>query len=81
MLLGESATHAPDAPSPDPHWHRQQSPTFGRRNTPSQIQADALNPQGAAYRDSQAMIDGASFENKAAAEAAAAQIRELSGGL
>jgi RHS repeat-associated protein len=62
-------------------WHRQQSPTFGGRNTPSQIQADALNPQGAAYRDSQAMIDGASFENKAAAEAAAAQIREISGGL
>jgi hypothetical protein len=61
-------------------WHRSFSPTYGGRNTLAQIQADALDPLAAATRDSQAMIDGASAANRAAAEAAAAQIRQAVGG-
>jgi hypothetical protein len=61
-------------------WHRTQSLTYGGRNTPAQIQADAVNPAAAAWRDSQAMINGASAADRAAAEAAAAEIRRRAGG-
>jgi hypothetical protein len=61
-------------------WHRTLSPTYGGRNTPSQIMCDAADPQAAALRDSQAMIDGASAAERAAAEAAAAEIRKRAGG-
>ncbi len=60
--------------------HQGASPTYGGRNTPAQIAADAANPAAAAARDAQAMIDAASAANKAAAEAAAAIIRLLAGG-
>jgi RHS repeat-associated protein len=56
-------------------WHRGESPTYGGRNNPAQIQNDAANPVAAATRDSQAMIDGATPENRAAAESAAAEVR------
>jgi RHS repeat-associated protein len=55
--------------------HVSASPTFGGRNTPAQIRADAANPQAAAARDSQAMVNAASPANKAAAQAAAEQVR------
>jgi mutator family transposase len=61
-------------------WHRSLSPTYGGRNTAAQIQADALNPQAAALRDSQAMINGASAADRAAAESGAARIRQGVGG-
>jgi RHS repeat-associated protein len=61
-------------------WHRTQSPTYGGRNTPAQIQADAANPAAGGWRDSQAMINGASATDRAAAEAAAAEIRRRAGG-
>src|SRR5205807_9564193 len=61
-------------------WHRAQSPTYGGRNTPAQIQADAANRAAAAARDSQAMIGGANAANQAAAEAAAAEVRRRAGG-
>ncbi|WP_426168033.1 hypothetical protein [Sandarakinorhabdus sp. DWP1-3-1] len=62
------------------NWHRTQSPTFGGRNTVARIRADAANPGAAALRDSQAMINGASSADRAAAEAAAAAIRRAAGG-
>jgi RHS repeat-associated protein len=64
------AVAAPDAA------HRSASPTYGGRNTPAQIQADAANPQAAAARDTQAMVNGASATNNAAAKAAAAKINK-----
>ncbi|MGA2497919.1 MAG: Ig-like domain-containing protein [Tepidisphaeraceae bacterium] len=61
--------------------HRSLSPTYGGRNTPAQIQADALNRHAAAIRDSEAMISGArDAAFRAAAEAAAAKIRQRAGG-
>jgi RHS repeat-associated protein len=54
--------------------HRSASPTYGGRNTPQQIAADAANPQAAAARDTQAMVDAASSANKTKAQAAAAKI-------
>jgi hypothetical protein len=60
--------------------HRAASPTYGGRNTPAQIAADAANPLVAVIRDTQAMIDAASAANRAAAEAAAAILRALAGG-
>jgi RHS repeat-associated protein len=60
--------------------HRGTSPTFGGRNTPAQIAADAANPLAAVIRDTQAMIDAASVANRAAAEAAAVIIRGAAGG-
>jgi len=62
-------------------WHQTQSPTYGGRNTPAQIQADAQNPLGAATRDSQAMVNGATPANQAAAQAAAVIIQQRAGGL
>jgi hypothetical protein len=56
--------------------HRSASPTYGGRNTPGQIQADAANPQAAAARDSNAMVNAASSANKAAAQAAADKIQD-----
>jgi RHS repeat-associated protein len=54
--------------------HRSASPTYGGRNTAAQVQADAANPQAAATRDSQAMVNAASAADKAKAQAAAAKI-------
>jgi RHS repeat-associated protein len=54
--------------------HRSASPTYGGRNTQAQTAADAANPQAAAARDSQAMVNAASAANKAQAQAAAAKI-------
>jgi RHS repeat-associated protein len=54
--------------------HRSASPTYGGRNTPAQIKADAANPQAAATRDSQAMVNAAKPADRAAAKAAAAKI-------
>jgi hypothetical protein len=56
--------------------HRSVSPTYGGRNSPEQIQADALNPHGAAVRDTKAMIKGAKPANRAAAGKAAQEVRE-----
>jgi hypothetical protein len=61
-------------------WHRSGSLTYGGRNTPAQIAGDALDPQAAALRDSQAMIDGANSADRSAAEAAAAAVRRAAGG-
>jgi hypothetical protein len=60
--------------------HPSASPTYGGRNTPAQIAADAANPVAAVIRDSQAMIDAASGAYRGAAEAAAAILRALAGG-
>jgi hypothetical protein len=57
-------------------WHRQRSRTFGGRNTPEQIQADKVDPAGAAALDSRAMVEGAEPADRAAAEAAAKEVRE-----
>jgi RHS repeat-associated protein len=54
--------------------HRSASPTYGGRNTAAEIAADAANPQAAAARDTQAMVNAASDANKAKAQAAAAKI-------
>jgi RHS repeat-associated protein len=54
--------------------HRSASPTFGGRNTPAQIAADAANPQAAAARDTQAMVNAASAADKVKAQAAAAKL-------
>jgi RHS repeat-associated protein len=59
--------------------HRSGSPTYGGRNTPEQIQADAADPQAAAARDSQAMVKAAGQANKSAARAAAKKIVEKVG--
>jgi RHS repeat-associated protein len=56
--------------------HRSASPTYGGRNTAAQIQADAADPQAAAARDTQAMVNAASSTNKAAAKAASAKINK-----
>jgi len=61
-------------------WHRAGSETYGGRNTPARIAADAANPQAAAQSNSQAMIDGASPADRSAAEAAADWIRRSAGG-
>jgi hypothetical protein len=60
---------------PDPS-HRSGSPTYGGRNTAEQIAADAADPQAAAARDSQAMVNSASPTDRAAAQAAAVKIRQ-----
>jgi hypothetical protein len=85
-------TRCAGRPTPDPfppsywpvgapqQWHQSGSLTYGGRNTVAQIAADALTPAAAALRDSQAMINGASAADRAAAEAAAAQIRQAAGG-
>jgi RHS repeat-associated protein len=57
-------------------WHRSSSPTYGGRNNQTQIQGDAANPSAAAQRDSQAMVNGASPQNQAAAQTAADQVRQ-----
>lgn len=64
---------------PDP-LHKSASPTYGGRNTPSQIKADAANPQAAAKRDTQAMVKAASPANQAKAQAAASKISSGAGG-
>jgi RHS repeat-associated protein len=51
--------------------HRSDSPTYGGRNTPAQIQQDAANPVDAAKRDGQAMVDAAAEAQKEAARKAA----------
>jgi hypothetical protein len=56
--------------------HRSASPTYGGRNTPVQIEGDRANPQAAAARDTQAMVNAASATNNAAAKAAAAKINK-----
>jgi RHS repeat-associated protein len=60
-------------------WHRTSSPTYGGRNTPGRITADAADPVAAATRDSQAMVEGADTQHRAAAERAAAIIRIRAG--
>ncbi|HLX68190.1 MAG TPA: hypothetical protein VKV04_01065, partial [Verrucomicrobiae bacterium] len=62
-------------------WHQSQSLTYGGRNTAAQIAGDAADPLAAATRDSQAMVNGASAENRAAAEAAAAEVQRRAAGL
>ena len=59
--------------------HQSASPTFGGRNTAAQIQADAANPQAAAVRDTQAMVNAASSANKQAAQAAAQKVCTAAG--
>jgi len=54
--------------------HKSASPTYGGRNTPAQIKADAANPQAAAARDSQAMVRAASPADRVKAGVAAAKI-------
>ncbi|WP_213803762.1 RHS repeat-associated core domain-containing protein [Granulicella sp. dw_53] len=54
--------------------HQSTSPTFGGRNTPAQIQADAANPRAAAVRDTRTMVNAASASNKQAAQVAAQKI-------
>jgi RHS repeat-associated protein len=60
--------------------HKSASPTYGGRNTPAQIKADAANPQAAAKRDTQAMVKAASPANQAKAQAAASKISSGAGG-
>ena len=62
-------------------WHTGSSLTYGGRNTPAQIAADAADPVGAATRDSQAMVEGASPANRTAAQNAAATIQQGARGL
>jgi filamentous hemagglutinin len=59
--------------------HQSASPTYGGRNTAAQIQADAANPQAAAIRDTQAMVNAASPSNQQAAQAAAQKICTAAG--
>ena len=59
--------------------HQSASPTFGGRNTPAQIKADAANPQAAAVRDTKAMVNAASPSNKQAAQAAAQKVCTAAG--
>jgi hypothetical protein len=59
--------------------HRSASPTYGGRNTPAKIKADAANPQAAAARDTNAMVDAASDANKAKARVAAGKINDAAG--
>ena len=64
--------------------HRSDSPTFGGRNTPEQIQQDKVNPVDAAQRDGQAMVDAADEAQKEAARKAAEEnlekVKKLHGG-
>ena len=60
--------------------HKSASPTYGGRNTPAQIKADAANPQAAVKRDTQAMVKAASPANQVKAQAAAAKISSGAGG-
>ena len=53
-----------------------ESPTYGGKNTASQIKADAASPQAAAARDTQAMVRAASPQHRNAAQAAAKKIME-----
>jgi hypothetical protein len=55
-------------------WHQQQSKTYGGRNKPAQIAADAADPLAAAERDSRAMVLGAKPCQRTAAAAAATEI-------
>jgi hypothetical protein len=61
-------------------WHRSQSRTYGGRNRPGQIAADAAEPAAAAIADSERMIEGAIPDFEAAARAAAEEIRRRSQG-
>jgi len=61
-------------------WHLQESSTYGGRNSPARVKADAANPVAAAIRDSQAMINGASPIYRDAAAVAAAKIRARANG-
>ena len=60
--------------------HQSSSPTYGGRNTPDRITADALNPSAAVARDSGAMVNAASAANKPAAQAAAKKLLGSAGG-
>jgi hypothetical protein len=55
--------------------HRSASPTYGGRNTQAKIHADAGNPQAAAARDTQAMVNAAKPADRNAAQAAAKEIQ------
>ncbi|WP_404424970.1 RHS repeat domain-containing protein [Nibricoccus sp. IMCC34717] len=54
--------------------HQTNSPTFGGRNNPSKIAADAADPVAAAERDSSSMVNSASEAERAAAQRAADEI-------
>jgi hypothetical protein len=56
-------------------WHEQESETYGGRNTTERQERDAANRARAARENSKAMVEGASPKDKAAAEAAAAEVR------
>jgi RHS repeat-associated protein len=56
--------------------HESSSPTYGGRNTKALQTQDAADPVAAATRDSNAMVNAASAENKAAAATAAKQVQD-----
>jgi hypothetical protein len=57
--------------------HKSGSPTYGGKNTPAQIKADAANPQAAVARDTNAMVKAADSADKPAAKAAADALQKL----
>ena len=60
--------------------HRSDSPTYGGRNTPAQIEKDAADPVAAAKRDSAAMVKAAAPGDKAAAIKAMKKIVDAASG-
>jgi RHS repeat-associated protein len=61
-------------------WHRGKSRTYGGRNKPEKISADAADPANAATLDSQAMIEGAMPAKRQVAREAADAVRKRAAG-